>query len=151
MLSLGSLELFLGSLKTERREHVTSLYLSLMIHSNYREWEETWRMLARMRNLKNLRVELRGKLKEPEPWAKARLLQGMCCVEQTEVYEVKVPWELEETRDWVWACPFTLEGTYGEVFESGEKEYLAFLRRERIDLKDWLFPKLKTLAAQGNN
>jgi hypothetical protein len=61
----------------------------------------------------------------------------MCCIEQTDVHDFKVSWELEETRDCIEACPFTLEGTYGEVTESGEKEYLALLKRERIKVRDW--------------
>jgi hypothetical protein len=143
MRSLGTLHLFLDSLAPERLLHITSLYISPHVHSDHREWETTFRLLSTIPNLKRLRVELRGDLLPKSPWLKGRLLQAMCCVEQTEMYDVKVPWELEEIRDWIWACPFSLEGVYEEVIETGEKEYLALLRSQRVNVKDWFFPGCK--------
>ena len=150
MRSLGTLHLFLDSLVPQRLLHINSLHISPHIHSDHRTWETTFRLLSTIPNLKRLRVELRGDLLPKSPWLKARLLQAMCCVEQTEIYDVKVPWELEEIRDWIWACPFSLEGVYGEVIESGEKEYLALLRSQRVDIKDWFLSGLRNVRKEDN-
>lgn len=146
MRSLGTLHLFLDSLVPKRLEHITSIYISPHVHPDYRGFETTFKLLATVPNLKRLCVELRGNLFRQPAWMKAKLLQAMCCVEQTEVYEVKIPWELVDLSDWLWACPFSLEGVYGEVIESGEREYLALLRNQRVDVRDWFFPGRKVLA-----
>ena len=87
-------------------------------------WLNAWKILARFKGLKVLRIELRDCYRSYYPTGvenRAMLLNDMCCIKQVRVFEVWVPWRLEDLGFVIEESPFTLLGQDGVVWEQTRK------------------------------
>jgi len=59
-------------------------------------WEETWRIIARMEGLRDLRAVVVEDWLDRDPESEAKLLEPLRAVKGTEVFEVDVSWPANE-------------------------------------------------------
>lgn len=83
-------------------------------------WLNAWKILARFKGLKVLRIELRECYRSYYPSGvenRAMLLNDMCCIKQVRIFEVWIPWRLEDLGFVIDESPFTLLGQGGVIWE----------------------------------
>ena len=84
-------------------------------------WLNAWQLLASFRGLKVLRVEFRNYYPpDGEADRRVRLLNELCCIRQTKLFDVRVPWDLKDSGFIIQDAPFTLVGSDGKVCEWSE-------------------------------
>ena len=62
-------------------------------------WERVWQVIAGIRALRDLRVELFDRLGSHSPDDVARILEPLRAVQRLDIFEIKLPWKVGDDID----------------------------------------------------